>query len=97
MALQESSEDLQQEDITRQFHVAHVCGCATLFDKPTLEPGIEVKSIYALADNAYCARWAFEAVLSRSRFRRIPDMAKSSFTMMSLHCQNAVAKKHIIA
>ena len=83
----------QHQDITRQFHVAHFNGCATLFNQHTLEPDLEVKSIYVLADKACCGGWACEAVVSEAWFRRIPRTGKSSFTMISLHCHNAVAKK----
>ena len=54
VALQESAEFLQHEDITRQFHVAHSRGCATHFNKHTFEPDLDVKSIYVPADKAYC-------------------------------------------
>ena len=41
--------------------------------------------------------WAFEAVISRARFRRTPRNGEQFFTMMSLYCQNAVAKQRGIA
>ena len=35
--------------------------------------------------------------MTKARFRWIPRRGKSSFTMMSLHCDNAVAKKRSVA
>ena len=95
--LQESSDFLQHEDTIRQFHVAHCRGCAALSNKHTFEPDLQVKSVYVPADTAYCSGWAFEALLSSARFRRIPRNGKSSFTTKSLHYQNAVEKKRSIA
>ena len=63
----------------------------------TFEPGIEIMAIYIPAGKGYCTGWIFEGVLSRVRFRRIPRNGKSPFTVMSLHCQNAVGKKRSIA
>ena len=84
------------EDITRLFHVTHFRGCAALFNKHTSEQDIEVKAIHNPTDKANCSGWALEAVISNARFRRTPSNGKP-YTMMSLHCQNAFAKKRSIA
>ena len=97
VALQESAVFLQHEDVPRKFHVAHFRGCPTLFNKHTFEPDLLVKPIYVPADKAHCRGWAFEAVLSKARFRRIPRNGKSTFTIMSLHCQSTVAKRRSTA
>ena len=68
VALQEAVEFHQHEDITRQFHVAHFHGLATLCNKDTLEPDLQAESVHVLADNAYCGGWAIEAVVSEARF-----------------------------
>ena len=57
---------------SRQFHVAHFCWCGTLCNKGTFEPDLQVKSVYVPAVKAYCCGWAYEAVLSTVRFRRVP-------------------------
>ena len=67
-----SEEFLLHQDITRQFHVAHFRGCATRFNKHTFKPDLGIKPIYILADKAKCEGWAFEAVVTRARFGRIP-------------------------
>ena len=36
--------------ITRQYHVADFRGCATLFNKDTFEPGLQITSIYVLLE-----------------------------------------------
>ena len=95
VAPQESAVFLQHEDVTCKFHMAHFRGCPTLFNKHTFE--LLVKSIYVPADKAHCRGWAFEAVLSKARFRGIPGNGKSSFAIMSLHCHSTVAKRRSIA
>ena len=97
VGLQESAVFLQHENVSRKFHVAHFRGCPTLFNKHTFEPDLSVELIYVPPDKAHCCGWAFEAVLSKARFRRIPRNGKSTFTFMSLHCQSTVAKRRSIA
>ena len=91
--LQESVEFLQHEVITRQFHAVFFRGGAILFNKDTCEPDFQVKSAHVPADKADCSGWAFEAVVSKARFRRIPRKGKFSFTVMSLHCHICTATK----
>ena len=88
VALQEAVEFHQHEDITRQFHVAHFRGLATLFNKDTLEPDLQAESVHVLPDNAHCGEWAIEAVVSEARFGHIPRTGTSSITMMSLRWRN---------
>ena len=97
LAVQESIGFLEHDAITRQFHVAHFRGCATLFNKDTFGPDLQVKSIYAPSERAYCSGWALEAVISKARFALIPRHGKSSFATKSLHCHSAVDKKRSIA
>ena len=55
VALQEAIEFHEDDAITRQFHVAHLRGCAALFNKDTFEPDLQVKSIYLPSDKENCS------------------------------------------
>ena len=46
ITLQEASEYVDHEILTCPFHVTHYGGSAILFNKDTLYPNIDVKSIY---------------------------------------------------
>ena len=46
LPLQEASEYVDHELLTNRFHVTHYAGCAILFNKDTVYPNIDVKSIY---------------------------------------------------
>ena len=81
VALQESVEFVQCEEITSKFFVTHFRGCVALFNKHTVEQNIEVKAIGT--DKVECSSWAFEVVISRSRFRVTHRNGKSYFKMMS--------------
>ena len=39
-------EYVDHDFLTNRFHVTHFGGCAILFNKDTVYPGIEVKSLY---------------------------------------------------
>ena len=85
-----SSEALLPFGLDGQFrHGALFRGCVTLFN---------VKSIYVPRDTSYYRDWAFEAVITKARFQRtLLDEKKTSFTIVSLHCHHAVAKRRSIA
>ena len=48
------------------------------------------KLIYVPSDKAYCGGWAFDAVIVKAYFRRIPGNGKSSLTMRSLQYYNSI-------
>ena len=82
--------------INNEFHIAHFCGCSTLFNSNSFEPDLEAKSLVVLRTQN-CQEWAVEAVITKARFRRVPKDVKDSCTMISLHCQIEVAKRRSIA
>ena len=43
---QEASEYVDHDILTNRFHVTHYGGCAILYNKDTLYPNIDVKSLY---------------------------------------------------
>ena len=55
VALPESIEFLEADATTRQFRVAHFRGRATLVNKDTFEPDLQVKSTYVPSDKACCS------------------------------------------
>ena len=81
---------------TQEFHIAHFHGCATLFSKNTFESDLEVKSIFVPGNTTYCRELPSEAVITQAHFRRVPKDGKAPFTMISLHCDNEVAKRRSI-
>ena len=46
ITLQDAIDYVDHELLTNRFHVTHCGGCAVLFNKDTLYPDVEVKSIY---------------------------------------------------
>ena len=85
--------------ITHQFFVAHFRGCVILFDNHTLEQDMELRRPTSprTTHAALVGHLRSSDVVSRSLFRQTPRNGISYFTMMSLHCQNAIAKKRSIA
>ena len=80
----------------------HYGGCAILFNKDTLYPDIEVKSIYLhdfrreLLDKVMEGGQVW-VLLSRASFRRRPLSGQKTFTVLSPHIDNIHAKKRCIA
>ena len=105
ITLQEASEYVDHDILTGRFHVTHYAVCATLFNKDTFYPNIDVKSIYlhdtrrALPDQVMEGEqgWVMQGVLSRASFRRPPVSGQVTFTVLSLHVNNIYAKKRGIA
>ena len=105
ITLQEASEYVDNDILTGRFHVTHYGGCAILFNKDTLCPNIDVKSIYLhdtrrdLLDQLMEGEkgWVMQGILSRASFRRPPLSGQETFTVLSLHISNIQVKKRGIA
>ena len=101
ISLQEASECVDHDILRGRFHVTHCAGCAILFNKDTIYPNIDVKSIYLhdtrrdLPDQVVEGEqgWVMQGVLSRASFRRSPVSGQKTFTVLSLHISNIYAKK----
>ena len=100
ISLQEASEKVDHDILTRRFHVTHYAGCAILFNKDTFYPNVVVKSIYLhdtrrdLPDQVMEREqgWIMQGVLSRASFRRPPVGGQVTFygavsTYQQLLCQ----------
>ena len=80
ITLQEASEYVDHELLTKLFHVTHYASCAILLNEDTFHPNIDVKSIYLhdtrrdLLDQVIEGEqgWVLQSVLSRAIFRRQP-------------------------
>ena len=101
ITLQEASDYVDHELLTNRFHVTHYAGCAVLFNKDTIYPNVDVKSIYLhdtrreLPDQVMEGEqgWVLQSVLSRASFRRSPVSGQKYFTVLSLHINNIYAQK----
>ena len=77
---QEASECVDNDILTKRFHVTHDGGCAVLFSEDTFCPDIQVKSIYfhdtrrGIPDQVVEGgqEWVMQGVPSRASFRRTP-------------------------
>ena len=105
ITLQEASEYVDHDILTNLFHVTHHGGCAILYNKDTIYPNVDVKSIYLhdtrrdLLDQVMEGDqgWVMQGVLSRASFRRPPLSGQKTFTVLSLHMSNIYARKRCVA
>ena len=96
ITLQEAIEYVDHDILSNRFHETHYGGCAILYNKNTLYPDIDVKSIYLhdtrrdLPDQVMEGDqgWVLQGVLSRASFRRPPLSGQKIFAVLSLHISN---------
>ena len=85
-----ASDHVDHDILHERFHVTHFAGCAILFNKDTIYPDIDVKSIYIhdirrdLPDQVTEGEqgWVMQGVLSRASFRRAAASGQKYFTVM---------------
>ena len=101
---QKAFEKIDHVLLTSQFHVTHYGGCAILYNKATLYPNIDIKSIY-LYDTRWDLPvqvmegdqgWAMPGVLSRASCRRTPPHGWKDFTVCNLHISKIYAKNEVL-